>query len=176
MGGDTNLYAYVWGDPVNVVDPEGLGGWGLSDALGVVSGPFNLAADTIDWASYETGFTGAANAAAAFYASVAADPDTPLLIKWVATVEGGFASLAACDNAGDTAVTLAVVGGAARRYEIRLLERQRRGGRGIVVLYRRSGNRRLGAIDRHPYPGTNGEAKVHIDIPPWDVHHWPPRG
>jgi RHS repeat-associated protein len=160
-GGDTNLYAYAAGDPVNSTDPDGLSIWG--DAWGVVSTPVNMAADTITWASYESGFTDAANSAVAYYASVATDPSVPRLIRWVANVEGGFASLAACDNIGDTTVTLVTIGGggdyaAGRRIRIGLrhpadhyFPRYKQELRHIQVNWWMDGVKGSGGVRRIPY-------------------------
>jgi len=110
-GGDTNLYAYAGGDPINGIDPAGLG-WGpLGTVWSAVNAPFDAAASGINWVADKTGVTSAANNAAAYWARIATDPSSSWWMKGAANVMGGFASLAACDNAGDTVLTLVTIGG-----------------------------------------------------------------
>jgi RHS repeat-associated protein len=106
-GGDTNLYAYSAGDPINSFDPTELGFWSTVGAVGdFLSTPFDWAAGGINWASDTTGLTSAANNAAAYYARIATDPNATWYKRWAANTGGLFASLVACDNAGNTALTL----------------------------------------------------------------------
>ncbi len=110
-GGDTNLYAYAGGDPINGIDPAGLG-WGpLGTVWNAVNAPIDAAAGGINWVADKTGVTSAANNAAAYWARIATDPGSSWWMKGAANVMGGFASLAACDNAGDTVLTLVTIGG-----------------------------------------------------------------
>jgi hypothetical protein len=97
----------VIGDPINFFDPTGLG---LSDILGgiedVISAPWDWAAGEINWVADETGLTDYANDVAAYYARIATDPNAPWLLRRAADVGGLFTSLVACDNLGDTTLTL----------------------------------------------------------------------
>jgi hypothetical protein len=108
--GETNLYRYAAGDTANVVDPTGLDVF--SDALDVIGTPFDVAANGVNWIADETGLTGVADNALDYYVDVATDPRASWLARTSASAAGLFASLVACDNAGDTALTLAS-GGAA---------------------------------------------------------------
>ncbi len=108
-GGDTSLYAYVGGDPINNTDPGGL------SVLDIVGDALSLAERPINWAARETGLTGLANNALEFYVGAANDPNASWLQRAGATTLGLFSSLAACDNAGATALTLAGGAGGAVR-------------------------------------------------------------
>ncbi|WP_324171203.1 RHS repeat-associated core domain-containing protein [Sulfurimonas sp.] len=48
QGGDANLYGYIFGDPVNLVDPEGLGGFSL-DFSPLTSMPMDMDFAFSDW-------------------------------------------------------------------------------------------------------------------------------
>jgi RHS repeat-associated protein len=87
-GGDTNLYAYVAGDPVNGVDPSGL-----------------LFAEIKDF--FDATTEAAANATA-YWADLSVNSDSSI-VRGLATGAGLFTSLWSCGNATKTA--LAVAGG-----------------------------------------------------------------
>ncbi len=150
-GGDTNLYAYAGGDPINGIDPAGLG-WGpLGTVWDTVNAPFDYAADGINWVGRETGVTNLANRAAASWAEIATDPSSPWWAKGAATVMGSFASLAACDNLGDTVLTLVTVGGggsyANSRYGLKI---------------------RVHRTPHHKFPKLGNKSLPHIQINWWE--------
>lgn len=91
-GGETSLYAYAGGDPVNRIDPSGL---------------IDLTPQFLDdvWDDSR----GAAEYATAYWADVANNSDSQVA-RIAANVAGPLAALWTCDNASTTAITLATAG------------------------------------------------------------------
>ncbi len=86
-GGDTNQYAYVSSDPVNLLDPEGL----------LVGGRVNAGE------AY-------GKEAALYWAARSVDESRNVLDRGFSSVMGLFASLWTCDTSDATALTLATAG------------------------------------------------------------------
>ena len=152
-------YAYVAGDPVNSIDPSGLGI--LDDASNFFAG----FGDTIT-------FGGTAWVRGQINDAFGLPNEVDTCSSWYAA--GGYTS---------DAVGLALGGAGVARslgYEVRLFEAYGRGGRGLVVIRDLSAPRstfpgndnRVISIDWHPL-GPGQGSRLHIDIPWRGIRHWP---
>lgn len=98
VGGDSNLYGYVLGDPVNGIDPTGLFLGFIDEGL-----------DTIGDAASDlySSFTTTAEDAVAFYAEQSLNPCNSWLEDGLYTVGGWFSSLGTGENLPETTMVLA---------------------------------------------------------------------
>lgn len=199
-----NAYGYVDGRPTVLVDPLGLCGltdpWNCADdafnaVQGAVGSTTNAAGDLAE-GSINTGdallrdyvdpFLGEAATPIAGFGDAASFGLTDRIRGYLGTnayvdkCSGWYAA----GSVGGYAATSLLSGAATARlagYRVLLLEKYRRGGRGIVVVRDVSkpralfpnGDNRLIALDRHPIPGSVGKPRIHIDIPWKGIKHWP---
>ena len=154
----------------------------FGDAWNIANKPFDAAAGAINYVADQSGLTNAANNALVYWSNLAFDPHSSWFQKTAGSVGGVLSALAACDNAGATALTLAggtgagVVAGGKLPWSVRILERQNKGGLGVFTIRdKRLGyprDNRVFAIDRHPIP-TRDKPTLHIDMPLRGIKHWP---
>jgi RHS repeat-associated protein len=143
-GGDTNLYAYVGGDPVNGIDPSGLACFCIPDPLAPVNDAVGWGVDRVEGAATRTFdyVTDQAEQSMEFYADWSNHCSG--LACGPAYVGGFLSSLATRKNIAETAFTL---GGAGAP---RLI-----GKAGELLATRtRVGNRLFGRIRRTDGSGT----------------------
>ena len=101
-GGDPNLYAYVFSDPVNRFDSLGLASDWLPDPIEKpIEAAEGVASSAKNWV------TDRAEEAAEFYANLTLNPCSSSLEKALGWIGGPLASLATDENIGSTALTLA---------------------------------------------------------------------
>ncbi len=110
-GGDANLYAYVGGDPVNLIDPSGeflnfIVGVAIGTAFNVAQQWYEKGFDCIDWG--EVGLSAVAGATGSFYGKIASELIRGRIISGVLNSRVGRAIDETATNAIDGAVSGAV--------------------------------------------------------------------